>query len=52
MNTLMKDAAGLLGAKTVGVLFIGFAAQQPHQEIGECARKHARRLGRKLASAT
>ncbi len=47
---LLKDAAGLLGARTKGVLFIGFAAKAKQQDIGERARKKARRLGKKLAS--
>ncbi len=45
---LLKKSAGVLGAQTIGVLFIGLAAQQPDQEIGERARKEARRLGKKL----
>jgi multimeric flavodoxin WrbA len=51
MLGLMKNVAGLLGAKTVGVLFIGLAARQQHQAIGERARKKAHRLGRKLVAA-
>lgn len=47
---LLKKSAGVLGARTVGVLFIGLAAQQPRQEIGERTRAEARRLGKKLAS--
>jgi multimeric flavodoxin WrbA len=47
---LLKQSAGALGAKTVGVLFIGLAAQQEKQDIGNSARKKARRLGIKLAS--
>ena len=50
MVRLLKDAAGPLGAKTVGVLFIGLAAGEQRQQIGERARKRARRLGKKLAS--
>ena len=46
----LKDAAGLLGARTIGVLFIGLAAGEQRQQIGEQARKKARRLGKKLAS--
>ena len=46
----MKDAAGLLGARTIGVLFIGLAAGEQRQQIGKQARKKARRLGKKLAS--
>ncbi len=46
----MKNAAGLLGAKTIGVLFIGLAAGKPHPDIGARARKKARRLGQKLVA--
>jgi multimeric flavodoxin WrbA len=51
MVKLLRDAAGLLGAETVGVLFIGLAARQPKQTIGPRARKKARRLGKRLADA-
>ena len=47
---LLKQAATLLGAQTVGVLFVGFAAREKDQRPGERARKKARRLGRKLAA--
>ncbi len=50
MVGLLKSCAGLLGAKTVGVLFIGLAAQQSKQDIGERAKRKARRLGKKLVS--
>jgi len=46
----MKDAAGLLGARTIGVLFIGLVDRKQRQQIGEQARKKARRLGKKLSS--
>ncbi len=46
---LLKKAAAVLGARTVGVLFIGLAAQHPEQDIGKRARRRARRLGKKLA---
>lgn len=49
MVGLLKSSAGLLGAKTVGVLFIGLAASEPDQDIGDRAREKARRLGKKLA---
>jgi NAD(P)H-dependent FMN reductase len=48
---LLKDVAGLLGAETIGVLFIGLAARKQRQDIGHRARKKARRLGKKLVSA-
>jgi putative NADPH-quinone reductase len=47
---LLKQAASLLGAKTVGVLFIGLAAGKDRQDPGERIRKKARLLGKKLAS--
>jgi hypothetical protein len=50
MVGLLKTTAGLLGAKTIGVLSIGLAAGESKQDIGERARKKARRLGKKLAS--
>ena len=46
---LLKNASGLLGAETIGVLFIGLAALQQQQDIGEKARKKARYLGKELA---
>lgn len=50
MVGLLKKAAGLLGAKTIGVLFIGLAAGKQRRPIGERTRKKARRLGKELAS--
>ena len=50
MVSLLKTSAGLLGAKTIGVLSIGLAAGELNQDIGQRARKKARRLGKKLAS--
>ena len=47
---LLKQAASLLGARTVGVLFIGLAAGKDRQDPGERIRKKARLLGKKLAS--
>lgn len=47
---LLQKSAEILGARTVGVLFIGLAAQNPEQGIGERARKQAHRLGKKLVS--
>ncbi|MDD2320786.1 MAG: flavodoxin family protein [Geobacteraceae bacterium] len=47
---ILKKAAGLLGAKTVGVLTIGLAALQEKQDIAAGARKKARHLGKKLVS--
>jgi multimeric flavodoxin WrbA len=50
MNGLMKGVAGILGAKTVGVLRIGFAATEEHQALSPRTIKKARRLGRALAA--
>ncbi len=47
---LLKKAAGLLGGKPVGVLFIGLAARKKQQAIGNRTRKKARVLGSKLVS--
>ncbi|MCD4652792.1 NAD(P)H-dependent oxidoreductase [bacterium] len=48
MVKLLKDAAGLLGAHTIGVLSIGLAAGKEQQDIGKRTRVKARRLGKKL----
>jgi NAD(P)H-dependent FMN reductase len=50
MVGLLKSCARVLGAKTVDVLFIGLTASEPKADIGDRARKKARRLGKKLAS--
>jgi len=49
---LLKQAANLLGAKTVGVLAIGFAATREHPVMGDRTRLKARTLGRKLVDGT
>ena len=46
----LKTAAGMLGARAIGTLFIGLAAQQQHQEISRRTRKKAQLLGKKLAA--
>jgi hypothetical protein len=46
---LLKQAAGLLGAKKTEVLHIGLAAMEPKPVISHRIRKKARRLGVKLA---
>lgn len=46
---LLKSTSALLGAKTVGVLFIGLAAREQHQRIDEGTKNKARLLGKKLA---
>ncbi|MFA5529870.1 MAG: flavodoxin family protein [Thiohalomonadaceae bacterium] len=47
---LLKKAAAVMGAKTVGVLFIGLAARYPGQPLDENTLRRARRLGKKLVS--
>ena len=47
---LLKQAARLLGARTVGVLVVGFAARKKLQDPGAHIRKKARLLGKTLAS--
>ena len=47
---LLKKAAELLGAKTIGVLFIGLAGQEQNQQVSERIKKRARQLGKKLVS--
>ena len=49
MLGLMKSTVGLLGGRTVGVLFVGFAATQQKQPLTEKTIRKARRLGKKLA---
>jgi len=46
----LKNAADILGARTVGVLFVGLAARAQRQEIGAGVRKRARQMGRKLVT--
>ena len=46
----LKYAAKMLGAETVGTLFIGLAAQQQHQELSKRTIHKAHKLSRKLAS--
>lgn len=47
---LLKEAAGLLGARTVGELYIGLAARRPDQGLSQGIRRKARKLGKALAS--
>ena len=46
----LKSAATMLGAETVGTLFIGLAAQQQHQELSKRTIQKAHKLGHKLAA--
>ncbi len=50
MLGLMKTAARLLGARTVGVLWLGLAATEPEQALSPRVRRKARRLGKRLAT--
>jgi len=47
----LRTAATLLGAKPVGQLWIGLAAQKENQKISERTHQRARQLGAKLARA-
>ena len=47
---IMKTAAGMLGAKTIGVLTIGIAARAQKQDISGRTLNKARLLGTKLVS--
>jgi multimeric flavodoxin WrbA len=49
MVGVLKKVARLLGARKVDVLFIGLVAGQERPDIGDRARRKARRLGRRLA---
>jgi multimeric flavodoxin WrbA len=48
MSGLLKTAADLLGAKTVGVLFMGLSAMKQDQRLSPRQKKKARILGKKL----
>jgi multimeric flavodoxin WrbA len=50
MIGLLKNAAGLLGAETIGVIFVGLAALEESQELPNHIRTKARLFGKKLAS--
>ncbi len=47
---LSKLTAETFGAKTIGVLFMGLAAQKPKQDLNPRHKKQARLLGKKLAA--
>lgn len=49
---LLKQAAGLLGARTVGVLFVGLAARDERQELAAAVKKRAGVLGKKLVASS
>lgn len=48
---ILKQAVGFMGAKTVGVLYVGLAAEEKKPELGARTIKKAHRLGKKLTSA-
>jgi multimeric flavodoxin WrbA len=52
MVALLKQAASLLGAKTIGVLYVGMAAREEKQQISAKIRNKARVLGKKLVADT
>lgn len=45
----LRLTAQMLGAKTVGRMWIGLVSDKPHHELSAGIREKARRLGRKLA---
>lgn len=47
---MLRQAAELLGGRTVGVIMVGFAAREKRQEPGSGGRAKARLLGKKLVS--
>lgn len=47
---LLKQAAGVLGARVVGVLFIGLAAETPLPRLSARQQRKAERLGRRLVA--
>ena len=47
---LLKKTAGLMGARTVGVLFIGLSSREEEQQLPERIREKARYLGKKLVA--
>jgi multimeric flavodoxin WrbA len=49
MVLLLNQAARLLGAKRVDVLFFGLAAMKDRPDLGDKVRRTAQRLGRRLA---
>jgi multimeric flavodoxin WrbA len=48
---LLKESVDLLGARTVGVLFVGLAAMDEQQRIGSRTKRKARSHGKKLVSS-
>lgn len=52
MVGLMKKALRVMGARTIGVLYIGMAATERHQPLSPRALARARRLGEKLVRSS
>jgi multimeric flavodoxin WrbA len=50
MIGLLKQTAGLLGAETIGVIFVGLAAREETQDLPNRIKKKARLLGKRLVS--
>ncbi len=50
MIGLLKQTTGLLGAETIGVIFIGLAAREETQDLPNRIKKKARLLGKRLVS--
>lgn len=46
----LKSAVNMLGAETIGTLFVGLSAQQKNQVISKATINKARKLGYKLAT--
>ncbi len=49
MVGLLKKAAAVVGARPIGILFIGLAARQLQQPLSATTRRKARLLGQRLA---
>jgi multimeric flavodoxin WrbA len=49
---LLKTAAYLLGARTVGVIAVGLAARERHQRLSRGTMEKARLMGRKLVAGS
>jgi hypothetical protein len=48
---ILRKAVEVMGGRTVGVLFIGLAAQQPNQALSTRTVEKARSLGRELVAS-
>lgn len=52
MITMLKRSSNLMGARTVGILFIGLAASEKKQRLRRSTQEKARRLAKKLTTET